>query len=231
MKRSTILLVFLLTMIILAAGCTTRTGSKTPETLVSASPSVTILVTTVPTPSGTAMSVPPEDPGTITVSPRVVSDDPYLEYLNIRKRTFDFSLPNCFMQNAFPAIIQDTYGIKQAVPTLAAISEDDYFTFLRKHTEGDAESTPLTTPAACLGSEADPTWNFIEVRVILSPRNVRASDYTITKNLMSDGKTVVQLSTTRRLVLDEKVILVSYIPIRTDEIDLFDTVEMTYTRH
>ncbi|NLD56625.1 MAG: hypothetical protein GX651_00635 [Methanomicrobiales archaeon] len=168
---------------------------------------------------------------TSTVPTRVASDNPYLVNLNIRKRTFDYPLPNCFMQVAFPGLLKDTYGIQQVVPNLAVVSEDEYLTFIRKNTEDNSEKSKLKTPSACFGSAAEPTWNFIEVRVILDPSNVHPADYTITENIVSDGKVVVKFATTRSLVIGNQVTLLSYIPIRSDDVDLFDTVAITYTRH
>ena len=34
------------------------------------------------------------------------------------------------------------YGIKQIEPKLSAISKEDYWSFLRKYTQGNAENTP-----------------------------------------------------------------------------------------
>ena len=47
---------------------------------------------------------------------------------------------------------------------------------------------------------------------------------------MSDGKIVAQFPTTRMLVIGEQVVLTGYIPVRTDEIDLIDSVVVTFTR-
>jgi hypothetical protein len=163
---------------------------------------------------------------------RIASDNPYLEYLNVRKRTFFSPIPNCLMETAFPTIAKDSgYGIKQVSPKLTALSADEYEYFLRKYTNGDAENTPLNTPAACQGAEAEPTWNFVEVRLVLIPTNFFPSDYTITRNVRSDGKIVAQIATTEHLVIDDKVNMTSYIPVRMDEMDLFDGVGVTYTRH
>jgi hypothetical protein len=237
MKKSNLLLIFLLTGIILAAGCT---GPASPapaaqQTPVPASPSVAVPVTpaTSPQPPTTpsVQSLPPPGGITTVATTRIASDNPYLEYLNVRKRTFDYPIPNCILQNAFPAIASDrTYGIKQVVPKLTAVSEDDYLYFLRKNTEGNAENTQLKTPAVCVGSAAEPTWNFVEVRVILTPTNFHVSNYTITRNVFSGGKIIAQFPVTLPLVIDEKVTLLSYIPIRADEVDLFDSVGLTYTR-
>jgi len=135
------------------------------------------------------------------------------------------------MQNAFPAIAKDpSYGINQVVPKLSLISEDDYIYFLRKNTEGNAENTQLKTFVECQGSAAEPTWNFVEVRYILNPTNIQKSDYIITRNVWSDGKIIAQFPTTMPLVIDSQVSQTIYIPVRADEVDLIDSVALTYTR-
>jgi hypothetical protein len=238
MKNSTILLVFLLTGILLAAGCTVpeSSGITTPYITPPPGPDATIKITpslsTVPSPSGKAWPYfQPVDAFTTVVTTRPATDNPYLEYLNIRKRTFTNPLPQCLMENAFPAIAKDPdYGIKQVVPRLSTLSEDEYETFLRKYTEGKAENTQLKTLRVCQGSENEPTWNFIEVRIILVPTNFFPENYTITENVRSDGRIVVQFATTERLVIDENVALTQYIPIHADEVDLFDSIDVTYTR-
>lgn len=232
---------------ILAAGCT---GPASPAATVSGTPSMvttpvadgtTPQVTVVATTLQETESIRPVTPVqyeslhpvavTSGVPTRVASDNPYLVNLNIRKRTFDYPLPNCLMQTAFPGLLKDTYGIQQVVPNLAVITEDEYLTFIRKNTEDNTEGGKLKTPSACRGSAAEPTWNFIEVRAILDPTNVHPADYTITENIWSDGKVVVKFATTRNLVINEQVTLLSYIPVRSDEVDLFDMVGITYTRH
>jgi hypothetical protein len=239
MKKKYPVVILLLSVVILAAGCTgpVSPGDTGTETTVPVSPVSTVPVTTSVTqetlPDDT-MSSPslPEIGVTTVATTRIASDNPYLEYLNIRKRTFVNPLPNCLMKDAFPSLANDTgYGITQVEPYLYAISEDDYEHFLRKYTEGGTENTRLKTLGACLGSAtAEPTWNFMELRVVLDPTNFSPANYTVTPNIWSDGKIVARFPTTQRLVIGEKVILTSYIPIRTDEIDLIDTVAVTYTR-
>jgi hypothetical protein len=238
MKNSTILLGFLLLGIILAAGCTGPLSPVVPvrETTSTAGLPTAVTVTTfplpLPSPTGTFR---PESSrvGEITTiaTTRPAPDNPYLEYLNIRKRTFVNPLPDCLMENAFPAIAKDPgYGIQQVVPKLTALSEDEYETFLRKYTEGKAENTQLKTLSPCLGSEAEPTWNFIEVRAVLVPTNFYPSDYTITESVRFDGEIVARFVTTERLVIDEQLVLTRYVPLHADEVDLFDSVELAYTR-
>ncbi len=238
-KKSTLLLILLFAGIILAAGCTgpVSPGAQTPKNPVPVSPSgvVPVITAVTPEPLPNVTSLPPNpSEGTITTvaTTRIASDNPYLEYLDVRKRTFDNPLPNCLMGSAFPFTKNGTgYGIQQIVPKLSTISEDEYWSFLRRYTQGNAENTPLKIITACQGSvTAEPTWNFVEVRVVLDPTNYNPANYTITQNVWSDGEIVAQFPITRQLVIDEPVILTSYIPVRTDEVDLIDSVVVTYTR-
>jgi hypothetical protein len=238
MKSCTILLLVLLSGIILAAGCTlpVSPGSTTPKDDIPVNPAAAAAVTATssPVPSATTTFWPSAvRVGEITTVPttRVASDNPYLENLDIRKRTFVNPLPDCLMQKAFPSVARNPeYGIQQVVPKLTAISEDEYEAFLRKYTEGEAGNTQLKTPAICQNTGNEPTWNFIEFRAILVPTNVNPSFYAITENVMSDGKIVAEFNTDKWLVIDEQVILTGYIPIHADEVDLVDNVGMTFTR-
>jgi len=135
------------------------------------------------------------------------------------------------MQNAFPSVANDPgYGIKQEVPKLMAISEDDYVHFLWKYTEGNAENTPVKTLVACQGSANEPTWNFVEVHIVMNPTNKIPSNYTITRNIWSNEKIVTQIPITVQMVVDQTTVLTSYIPVRTDEMDLFDSISVTTAR-
>jgi len=239
MQKRIILLIFLLLGIVLASGCTSpqSPAAVTPEpTLPTSTPTI---VPVTPSPSVTMLpgvtyrpDIQHPDVGITTVpTTRIQIDNPYLDYLTIRKKTFDYSIPNCPMQSAFPAIANDPdYGIQHQVPKLTAVSEDDYQTFLRKYTEGNAENTVLKNIQGCQGAEGKPEWNFVEVRAILIPTNVRPANYTISQNVRSNGKIITQFVTTRTLVIDEKVSLTSYIPVKADEMNLFETVDVTYTR-
>ena len=239
MKISTILLVLLWCGIIVTAGCTIPVSPNVPlpETTLPAHPTGAVLVTSSPSPEPTpAGSFRPERPligeFTTVATTRAASDNPYLENLSIRKRTFLHPLPDCLMQNAFPQLAKDPeYGIRQVVPKLIALSYGEYMTFLRHYTEGGAENTALKTPATCVGSEAEPTWNFIEIQVIVVPTNFFPSEYTISTNVLSDGTVAARFETTKRLVIDGTVVLTRYVPLHADEVDLFDGVEVTYTRH
>jgi len=240
MKKITILLTLLVAGIILAAGCTSPVTPVTQarETQIPASSSAAIPITTAATqeliPDRTSLPFgSPLDTITTVPTTRIASDNPYLGYLNIRKRTFVDPIPNCLMGDAFPFTKNDpSYGVQQIVPELSAISEDEYWSFLRRYTQGNAENTALKIISACQGSvTAEPTWNFMEVRIVLDPTNYNPANYTITRNVWSGGKIIAQFPTTRQIVIDEPVVLTNYIPVRTDEVDLIDAVTVTYTRH
>jgi hypothetical protein len=155
----------------------------------------------------------PESGVTIMATTPIASDNPYLEYLTIRKRTFVNPLPNTVMKDAFLSLANDTgYGIIQVKPYLYAISENEYEHFLRKYTEGVTENIRLKTLGVCQGSAtAEPTWNFMELCIVLDPTNFSPANYTVIPNIWSDGKIVARFPTTQRLVIGEKVILTSYI--------------------
>ena len=236
MKKWTLFLIFFLIAILVTSGCT-RSGVTEPVTTGQTPLSTAAPPTSFTTPVPSSVVPYPTDlvlPKTVTVSEtptRIATDNPYLEYLQVRKKTFDYGIPNCPMADAFPVIVNDpNYGINHIQPKIAAISEDDYETFLRKYTEGKAENTAIKTFSQCVGAEGDPRWNFVETRVILNPTNVRPVDYIISLDVRSKGVIIAQFKTTRTLTLDQKVTLVNYIPLKMDEFDLFDGVGVTYTR-
>jgi hypothetical protein len=110
------------------------------------------------------------------------------------------------------------------------LTEDQYEEFLRKYTEGKAENTQVKNIEGCQGADGAPEWNFAEIRVILNPTNFKPTNYTISQDVRSESEIITQFTTTRTLVINEKIALTSYVPIKTDELDLFDTVSVTYTR-
>jgi hypothetical protein len=239
MKKSSLFLVFFIMGMVTTSGCMQpeSTGSTMPVTTIPATHSTILPLTVSPTqgssPIVTAepIIVVPETSLVTEQSTRIASDNPYLENLQIRKRTFEDSIPNCTMQEAFPAIVNDPqYGIQQPQPKISAISLEEYEKFLREYTAGKTENTRLLTISRCIGTSPEPLWNFIELQVILDPTNVRPANYTISQDVRSDGDIVAQIRTTRTLVIDHQIRLVSYIPLRTDELDLVDHVGVTFTR-
>ncbi|MEI8330814.1 MAG: hypothetical protein WCF90_04060 [Methanomicrobiales archaeon] len=238
MKTHTLFLIVFLMAILVTSGCARTDSAGVNQLVTTIQPKLSPVIpgTTYATPVLTAIVtyqkfVPPSLTAVPATSTRIATDNPYLEYMNFRKQLFDFGIPNCPMADAFPAIVNDTaYGIKQREPKLTTISEDEYRTFLRKYTEGNAENTAIKTLGACRGADGYPNWNFIEIRVILNPTNFNPADYTITLNARSNNKVIAQFKTTQTLEIDQKITLLYYIPIHADEVNLFDDVQVTYTR-
>lgn len=237
MKKSTILIIILLLGSALVCGCTFpgssgATPATTPPTITPVKtpvPPTPSLVVTSATPISTYM--PLETIIKTEQTTRIATDNPYMERLQVTKRVFPQYVPNCPMQQIFPAIAGDTkYGIKQVVPKLSQISEHEYKDFLRDYTEGTGENQKVKDIAVCYGVDGEPNWNFVEVLIVLDPTNIKPSDYTISQNVRSEGDVIAQFKTTQSLVIDKQVILHSYIPVKTSEMDLFDGVDVTFTR-
>ncbi len=237
MKKSTILVLLFLLGSALVCGCTLPGSSGAPPvTTLPTTPPVETTVSLTQLPAVT--SVPP----TSTYLPletiiqteqttRVASDNPYLKQLQFTKNVFPQFVPNCPMKQAFPAIANDPlYGIRQVVPKLAQVSAHDYRDFLLDYTSGTGDNQRINDLPECPGATGEPNWNFVEIRVVLDPTNVRPSNYTISVNVRSQGNVIAQFRTTQTLVIDNQVILISYIPVKTNEMDLFDSVDVTYTR-
>jgi hypothetical protein len=239
MQKRIILIAFLVLGIVLVSGCTSpqNTAPASPVTAIPTSLSTDIPVTQTSTgPFSPDITFRPQGqppaPGVVTEqTTRIQTDNPHLEYFNIRKNTYDSRIPNCIMQNAFPAIANDPYyGINQLNPKLSTLTKDQYDQFLWKYTAGKSENSLLNELPECRGVEGNPEWNFVEILVILNPTNVKPSPYTITEVVRSNGEIIAQFSTTRTLVIDDKIALTSYVPVKADEMDLFGTVGLTYTR-
>lgn len=236
MKKSTILIVLFLLGSALICGCTFPGSSgpapaATPTT--SAPPATSELPTTAVTSMiPTSTYIPLETILKTEQTTRIATDNPYLRHLEMTKRVFPQNIPNCPMQQAFPAIAGDSkYGIQQIVPKLSQVSEHEYRDFLLDYTTGTGDNQKIKDLPACVGVvDAEPNWNFVEVLVVLDPTNARASNYTISVNVRSGGDVIAQFKTTQTLVIDKQVVLTSYIPVKTSEMDLFDSVDVTYTR-
>jgi len=135
------------------------------------------------------------------------------------------------MQEIFPKIAKDpNYGLNQPVPKITAISAGEYNTFIRDFTEGKNENTKVIGIYRCQGVIGTPYWNFVQISANLIPTNPRPSNYSISLNVRSKGKIVTQINTTELLVKDHMITLTSYIPLKTNEMEIFDGVEITFIK-
>ncbi len=172
----------------------------------------------------------------VTITPTLqqptnAGDNPLVLNFEVTKNYFQGNIANCPMQEIFPTFAKDpNYGLNKPVPKIAAISAGDYRTFIRDFTEGKNQNTKVIGVTRCEGAIIDPYWNFIELNAKVTARNARPANYTVTFNVRSQGKIVARFNTTELLTKDQIVSFVSYVPLRMDEMFLFDSAELTFTQ-
>lgn len=250
--------IVLVTGIVLSAGCLTTkppdnksiiTNPSSPTmTPASVVPSITVPEVPVPITTGTAIvtpTVPETIPVTVTTSWIQKSseansiDNPKIVILSFDRDYFRIPVPDCGMKVVLPQVANDTeYGIKQQVPKLIALSEDQFNGFLNTfegNYTGEVSSSSFFDPALlggsrCAGIPANPTWNFIRINATLIPRNGNPADYDMGINVRSHGRVIEQFRINMTLIIDQPVIFTRYIPLRSDEMDLFDSIEMVFSK-
>jgi hypothetical protein len=245
----------LVAMIILlfCAGCTSPPDSPATEVPVSPPPAAQIspvLTTAIQVPETTVAAVPATTPEVIPVvaTPtwipktygRDTLDNPQIVLLTFRKECFIFDIPDCAMREVFPEAAGDpAYGIRQPVPKLVMIPGDEMGAFLRAHA-GEYANDPdvhlhvdpasIAGTACTGGASGSPKWNFVRINATLIPRNARPGEYEIGINIRSRGIVIEQLRLNRSFEIDRPVIIVGYVPLRLDETDLFDTIDLVFAR-
>lgn len=170
---------------------------------------------------------------------RDASDDPFIERLTFVKECFIFDIPDCGMRVVFPEAAGDpAYGIRQPVPRLLMVPGDRVGAFLRAHAGeyGDRPDAALYVDpntiggTACASAVGSPKWNFIRINATLLPRNPRPGEYDIGINVRSHGVQVEQIRLNRTFAIDRQVVISGYIPLRLDEMDDFDTIDLVFAR-
>lgn len=231
------MIVFALTCI---SGCTSNTTKTQPNEQTVPTTSVTNVPTeslismqaTVPTTIGQTLTqtqnVTTKQPDTI-----VSHVEPWVNSLKTEKNVLVYRLNNCVMKEYFPKYANDKgYGIKANPPKLDGISVGEWNTFIREHTEGKNENSKTISIDRCLNpageSPTNPDWNFIRISTGLDPRNAIPTNYTIIFHLRAQGKEISQITMNETLYKDQSVFIQSYIPIRNDEMDMFDTATITF---
>ncbi len=84
--------------------------------------------------------------------------------------------------------------------------------------------------AACSGTVSTPTWNFVLINATIMGRNALPAEYAIGFNVRSKGVVVAQIQKDRTLTLDTPAIFALYVPLKTTEVERFDSVEMVFAR-
>ena len=135
------------------------------------------------------------------------------------------------MEEIFPTVAKDpNYGIRARPPKLIALSASEWRVFNRDYMEGKNEDSKVLGVSRCENAVVTPWWNFVEVRAKVIARNARPTNYTISLNIKSQGKVVALFNTTEKLTIDNTYEFISYIPLRWDEMDYFDSAELTYEK-
>ncbi len=242
------------------AGCISSQAPNTPSTTTlqeepAATPAAGIPLVTptaapVLTTNGqtipTATTAPPVTQAPVTTQTwipksygRDATDNPQILLLTFVKEYFIFDIPDCAMREVFPQAAGDpAYGIRQPVPKLVMIPDDEMSDFLRAHAgeyANDANPHLHVDPntigsPACAGVIANPKWNFVRINATLMPRNARPGEYDIGINVRSRGVIIEQLRLNATFEIDRPVVIARYVPLRLDETDAFDSIELVYAR-
>ena len=64
----------------------------------------------------------------------------------------------------------------------------------------------------------------------ITPTNGNPTDYTVSINVRSHGKIIAQFKTTEKLTQNQIISFERYIPLKTDEMPLIDSVERSITK-
>ena len=134
------------------------------------------------------------------------------------------------MKEIYPAFANDPeYGIEQPVPKLSTVSAAEIRAFIRDHTERSSENSPFKGIYSCQGVSMSPNWNFAEVSAAITPRNARPATYEISLIMRAKGQNITVFTTRENLTPDQRIAIVRYIPMKTDEIELLDRADITFT--
>jgi hypothetical protein len=168
---------------------------------------------------------------------------PRILVLEFHKSYFNADLPDCGMRMFFPDAANDPlYGIASRQGKLIAYTEDDIRKFLETNAvktvstiRADRNITDYIEPAtlggpACSATVSTPTWNFVLINATIIGRNAVPSEFAIGFNVRSKGTVVAQIRADRNITLDTVELFALWVPLKTTETDLFDSVEMVFVR-
>jgi hypothetical protein len=156
-------------------------------------------------------------------------DNPWLQYLVFTRSYFPFTVPDCTMKELFPELALDPgYGIRQPVPRLTVLSADRMDTFIAEYANGNP-NPPTST--GCVAAPAGRDWNFVKIDGIVVPRNARPAGYDSLLEVRSQGRIIAGFRSGETLVPGQPYSFTWYVPLRTDEMDLFDSIELLFHRN
>lgn len=227
----------------LVVGCTSQAEppKATPaQNTVQPAPVITDVMTSVPT---TIMTPPPVTAtaadqvlGSSSASPSSsLKDPPYVNNLAFKKGYFSAPsfnhIDNCPMKEIFPEVAKDPgYGLLADPPKVTAYSAGQIREFEREYLEGKGDNQKMVGISRCEGAVVNPYWNFVEVSAKLTPTNGNPANYNVIMSVKSHGKVVSEIKTKELLTLNEIVSFTSYIPLKTNEMDAFDGVDLSFEK-
>lgn len=203
----------------------------------------------VSTPAGAASPTPGERPTLPVATTTWIQEpsveekatDPQILVLAFVRNYFKSDLPDCGMKASFPQVANEAgYGILQPVPRLTLLSEGQVLAFLEANAKPNVVVDGITPyvdqvidpymlgGSRCAGVPISPTWNVILINATLMPRNARPADYDIGINVRSQGRVVEQLRLNQTLIIDQPVIFAWFVPMKTEEMALFDSIELVF---
>ena len=151
-----------------------------------------------------------------------------MENLVFIKSYYPFTVPDCAMKESFPEVAQDPgYGIRQPVPKLMAFSPDQVTAFMQMYTDGNINPAVV---AGCAAAPVSPGWNFVKIAGTIIPRNARPGHYEIGINVSSQGRIIAQFRFNETLTLEQPFSFERYVPLKSDEMNLFDSIELVFHR-
>jgi hypothetical protein len=229
---------FALVLLCISSGCSSSKSSDSGTAVTT----TTVSVSEIPSMTPTEVSPVKETTPVTTTSVQIATtttiekssfsagvDDPQLLNLIFKPSYLDSAIPNCIMGEAFPQVAKDsTYGIKQPKPKIIAISPKEINVFLREYTEGKNEQAKTIGITRCDAVPVNPYWNFVKVDATIMPRNANPADYEIGLNVRSAGKIIAQYPVTETLTINQPLYFESYIPLKSEEMAFFDSVELVF---
>jgi len=251
-KDATVLYFTLLVVVIVVISGCTGPGSTTAAAPTPTPQIVYVTVLVTPAPSEIPTVLPPKTNSVTrsTQTPIVAGNSyqtgsiPYQNNLAVTKNYFYDHIDNCNMQEIFPTIAKDAaYGLGQTPPKITILSEEEYNAFRRDYTvtyngfctyvytrngvvsQCVPPRVSLIDIAHCAGGGENPYWNFVQISATVTSANAKPVNYTVSMNIRSEGKVVAQFTTTELIMPDTSVSLTGYIPLKENEMDLFDGID------
>ena len=99
--------------------------------------------------------------------------------------------------------------------------------FMQEYVYGSANPP---AGAGCAAAPAGQGWNFVQVQGTIIPRNARPATYDTALEVRSRGRIVAQFRFNATLTLEQPYTFERYVPLRSGEMDRFDSVDLVFHR-